>query len=274
MLEGQKVKKGQLLATIDDGGLSQQVNQLEIQKNLSKTTFERQERLWKDNKIGSDSQYLQAKSVYESQVAAVKQAKKQIAKTKITAPFSGIIDEVITEQGTVVSPGMSPVLRIVNLNEMHIETEIPEVSKRYYIKQNGFCRIDYLNKIDTSKVTQASSFIDPANRTYKIKVPVENKDKLVKPNLTTRLRINDYSNEEAILIPQNIISENANGEEYVYVVKSIKNNKGKATKTIIKTGKTEGDVIEVLSGLKNNETIIVEGARSVRNGQLVEFLNN
>ena len=94
---------------------------------------------------------------------------------------------------------------------------------------------------------------------------------MVKPNLTTRLRINDYSNEEAILIPQNIISENANGEEYVYVVKSIKNKKGKATKTIIKTGKTEGDVIEVLSGLKNNETIIVEGARSVRNGQLVEF---
>ena len=115
--EGQNVSKGQLLATIDDGGLSQQLAQLQIQADLAKTTFERQERLWQQ-KIGSEIQYLQAKSSYEAQQKAVNQLQSQLAKTKITAPFSGIIDDVITEQGSVVAPGQTQIMRIVSLSDM------------------------------------------------------------------------------------------------------------------------------------------------------------
>jgi len=123
--EGQRVSKGQILARIDDGGLSQQVAQLEIQADLAKTTYDRQKRLW-DEKIGSEIQFLQAKSSYEAQQKAVDQLKTQLSKTAVRAPFSGVVDDVITEQGSVVAAGQSQLIRIVNLRDMYIEAVIPE----------------------------------------------------------------------------------------------------------------------------------------------------
>lgn len=269
--EGQSVKKGQILAKIDDGGLTQQLNQLQIQKNLAQTTFERQERLWQQN-IGSEIQYLQAKSLYEAQAQAIEQLEKQIERTMVIAPFTGTIDEIITEEGSVVGPGQNPILRIVNLDNMFVETDVPERYIQTITKgKKTIVSFNYIADDIESQVYQTANFINPANRTFKIEVRVPNKDHSIKPNLTAKLRINDYFSPNAILIPQSIITENAMGEQYVFVV----NPKGKeflAQKQIIKTGKTQDDVIEVIEGLKENDQIIVEGARSVRDGQAVNIL--
>ena len=272
--EGQRVKKGQILAKIDDGGLSQQLAQLQIQADLAKTTFERQERLWKEN-IGSEIQYLQAKSSFEAQQQAVNQLKTQLAKTNVTAPFSGVIDDVITDQGSVVSPGMSQLMRIVNLDNMYIETDVPE-SYITNITVGKTVKINFpvLGKTIEGKIRQAGNFINPANRTFKVEIAVPNTDKSIKPNLTAKLKINDYSSAKAILIPQSIISENANGEQYIYVINEINDkNEGKVDRVIIETGKAQGDVIEVISGIETQAEIIKEGARSVKDGQSVKVIN-
>ncbi|MDA0178222.1 MULTISPECIES: efflux RND transporter periplasmic adaptor subunit [Mesoflavibacter] len=271
--EGQKVKKGQLLAKIDDGGLSQQLAQLKIQADLSRTTFERQKRLW-DQNIGSEIQYLQAKSNYEAQQKAVSQLQQQVAKTSVKAPFSGTIDDVITEQGSVVAAGQSQLMRIVNLDDMYIETDVPESYVTDVTKgKEVVVEIPVLNKTITTEVRQAGDFINPANRTFKIEVPLSNKNKDIKPNLTAKLKINDYTNQTALLVPQSIISENAEGEQYLYTITNKnQNGEGEAKKVIIKTGKTQGDVIEVLEGIKNGTEIIKEGARSVKDGQTVKVI--
>ncbi len=270
--EGQNVNKGQILAKIDDGGLSQQLSQLNIQVALAQTTFERQERLWKQ-KIGSEIQYLQAKAAYEGQLEATKQLQQQVGKTEVRAPFSGTIDDVITDQGSVVLPGQSMLFRIVNLNNMFIETDVPE---RYISDivagKNVKVNFPVLGKDMDAKVRQAGNYINPANRTFKVEVAFPNKDKTVKPNLTAKIKINDYTNTKAILIPQSIISENAQGQQYVYTIVNKVDNKAKVKREIIETGKTQGDYIEVLSGIKNNEEIIEEGARSVKEGQDVKVL--
>jgi RND family efflux transporter MFP subunit len=270
--EGQKVHKGQILAQIDDGGLSQQLAQLKIQADLAKTTFERQQRLW-DQKIGSEIQYLQAKSSYEAQQQAVSQLEQQVGKTLVRAPFSGTIDDVITEQGSVVAPGQSQLFRIVNLEDMYIETEVPE---RYIsdITKGKDVKIEFpvLGKKIDAKVRQAGNFINPANRSFKVEIAIPVKDPSIKPNLTAKLNINDYTNNKAILIPQSIISENAEGQQYVYTIVDKENNKAIVKREIIKTGKTQGDFIEVLSGIKHGEEIIDEGARSVKEGQEVKIL--
>lgn len=272
--EGQKVSRGQALAKIDDGGLGQQLAQLEIQAELAKTTFERQKRLW-DQKIGSEIQYLQAKSNYEAQTRVVNQLQQQVAKTIVRAPFSGTIDDVISEQGSVVAAGQTPLLRIVNLNNMYIETEVPESYISDVTKGKAvMAEFPVLGKTFETQVRQAGDFINPANRTFKVEVDIPNKDHLVKPNLTAKLKINDYTNEKAILIPQSIISENAQGEQYVYVVDNKNSeNEGIAKKVIITTGKTQGDVIEVLSGIKSGTEIIKEGARSVKDNQPVKVID-
>ncbi|MCF6278981.1 MAG: efflux RND transporter periplasmic adaptor subunit [Flavobacteriaceae bacterium] len=270
--EGQHVNKGQILAKIDDGGLSQQLAQVQIQTDLAKTTFERQERLW-NQKIGSEIQYLQAKSTYEAQQKVVNQLQIQIGKTIVRAPFSGTIDDVITEQGSVVAPGQSQLFRIVNLSNMYIETDVPErylttVTKGKLVEVN----FPILGKTINSKIRQAGNFINPANRTFKAEIAVPNKDKSIKPNLTAKLKINDYTNDKAILILQSIISENAEGQQYVYTITNKNGNKAKAKRVIIETGKTQGDYIEILSGLENGSEIINEGARSVKDGQDVKIL--
>lgn len=271
--EGQKVKKGQILARIDDGGLSQQLAQLKIQAELSKTTFERQQRLW-DQKIGSEMQYLQAKSNYESQDQAIAQLEQQVAKTVVTAPFSGTIDDVMSEQGSVVMPGQTALMRIVSLKNMYIVTDVPE---KYVanIKRNKKVLVDFpiLNKQMVSSIRQVGDYIDPNNRSFKVEISVPNDDSSIKPNLTAKLRINDYSSENALLIPQSVISENALGEQYIYVIKEKNGDEAIAAKTIIKTGMTQGDIIEVIEGLENGQEIILEGARSVNDGQKVKIIN-
>ena len=271
--EGQQVKKGQILAKIDDGGLSQQVAQIQIQANLAKTTFDRQERLWQQ-KIGSEIEYLQTKSTYEAQVQSVNQLKQQLAKTVVRAPFSGTIDDVITEQGSVVGAGQSQLMRIVNLDDMYIETDVPEKYITNVTKdKNVEVEFPVLGKTINAKVRQAGDFINPANRTFKVEIAIPNKDKNIKPNLTAKLKINDYTNKKALLLPQSIISENAEGQQYVYVItEKNSNQEAIAKKVIIETGKTQGDVIEVLKGISNGDEIISEGARNVKHGQTVKII--
>lgn len=272
--EGQNVSKGQVLAKIDDGGLSQQLAQLKIQTQLAKTTFERQERIWKQN-IGSEIQYLQAKSNYQTQQQMVKQVQIQLDKTIVKAPFSGTIDDVISEQGSVVSPGQSQLMRIVNLDNMYIETNVPESYITSVVKnKNVIVEFPILRKTIEAKIRQAGNYINPANRTFKIEIAVPNKDKNIKPNLTAKLKINDYTNEKSLLIPQSIIAEDAKGQQYIYVIIDKKeNNLGTVKKTIIQTGKTQGNVIEVLSGIENGVEIIKEGAKRVEEGKTVEINN-
>jgi len=289
--EGQRVYKGQLLATIDDGGLSQQIAQIKVQEQLAKTTYERQKRLW-GQKIGSEIQFLQAKAEYEGQSNAVKQLRRQQGKSVVRAPFSGVIDDVMKEPGTVLAPGQgSEIFRVVNLKNMYIEAEVPEsYIKNVTIGKKVEVYFPVLGKTIETKIRQVGNFINPSNRAFKIEIYVPNKSGDIKPNLTARLKINDYTSEKAILIPQSIISENAEGQQYVYLVGDKKDNKyATANKTIIETGKTQGDVIEVLNtktiAKKNGIAevllkpmsagfeIVSEGARSVNDGQKVEIKN-
>lgn len=271
--EGDRVVKGQLLAQIDDGGLSQQIASLQIQADLAKTTFDRQSRLW-DQKIGSEIQYLQAKSAFESAVESVNQLKQQLAKSNIRAPFTGVVDDVITEQGNVVAAGQTQLIRIVNLDDMYIQTDVPESYITSIVDGKEVeVMFPVLGKTLKSSIRQTGNFINPANRTFKVEIAVPNKNRTIKPNLTARLKINDYTSDKAILIPQSIISENASAEQYVYVLKEKVEDKAVANQVVITTGKTQGDKIEVLSGLNENDELIVEGARSVKNEQTVKIKN-
>ncbi|MGB0879204.1 MAG: efflux RND transporter periplasmic adaptor subunit [Polaribacter sp.] len=270
--EGQYVSKGQVLAKIDDGGMTQQVAQVATTVALAKTTYERQKRLW-DQKIGSEIQFLQAETNYEASENSLAQLKKQLGKSNVKAPFSGVIDDVIKYQGTVVAPGMgSEIFRIVNLGNMYIEADVPE-SYLTNVKQGKDVIIEFpiLGESITTKVRQTGNFINPANRTFKIEIGVPNRGGNIKPNLTAKLKINDYTNSKAILIPQSIISENAEGKQYVYVIKDVKEDVGTAKQVVVTTGKTQDDVIEVLNGVVVGDLLIEAGARSVKDGQEVKI---
>lgn len=271
--EGQRVSSGQLLATIDDGGLRSQLAQLEAQAALAKTTFERQQRLW-EQKIGSEIQFLEAKTTYQSAQNAVEQLRSQLAKSNVRAPFSGIIDEVLTDEGQVVSPGQNPLFRLVNLQNMFVEAAVPET----YLNQikTGtpvIVEIPAINRTYEGAVKQVGNYINPTNRTFEIEVSIPNEEGLVKPNLIATVRLQDYMKENALVIPEAAIQTNAAGEQMVYVFQPRDENTGVAERVRIETGYIQDNMVEVTAGLESGDEVIVEGARNLRDQQTVQVTN-
>lgn len=270
---GQRVSKGQILARVDDGGMSSQLAQVETQLALAKTTFEKQKNLW-DQKIGSEIQFLQAKTSMESQQKAVAQIKSQLNKTLVVAPFSGTIDEVLIEKGKVVAPGMN-LFRIVNLKNMYVTANVPE----NYIEQLKLGAIVEVNlnsigKVYQGKVRQIGNYINPNNRTFSIEIALPNPDNLLRPNQVAILKIEDYTNPKAVVLPENIIQETADGNKIVYVIdKSSTATTTIATQKSIEIGYVSGANIEVKSGLEAGETVITEGAKALKDGAEVEIIN-
>ena len=270
---GEKVIKGQLLATIQDGGLKEQLSQLEINYNLTKTTFERQKRLWVQN-IGSEIQFLQAKSMFEAQKNGVEQLKKQIEKTIIKAPFSGTIDNVIAKEGEVVYPGRSNIMLLLNMDSMYVESNVPEkYLNSIYKGKDAKLEFPLIGKYLNTSIRQAGNFINPNNRTYKIELDIPKNNLNIKPNLNTKVRVNDYSSDNAILIKEGFISIDSNNEKYVYKIER-KEKKTYVSKTIIKIGENNGNHIEVLSGLSENDEIVSEGIRKLIDNSRVKIINN
>lgn len=269
--QGQKVNKGQVLAKIDDGGLSSQLAQLETQAQLAKTTFERQERLW-EQKIGSEIQYLQAKTNMESSISAVNQLKSQLAKATIVAPFTGVVDDIITEQGQVVAPGMQAVMRLVNLSDMYVKASVPETYLQSITKGASVdVTFPALKKTVKGKVNTVGNYINPSNRTFEIEVDVPNNDKSIKPNLMANLDIKNYSKENAVVIPSNAIQENSKGDKYVFVLNDLDGIKAQAIKTKIETGNRQNGLVEVTSGLEKNTTIVKDGALTLKDKETVNI---
>ena len=270
VIAGQKVSKGQLLGTIDDGGLSQQLAQMETQMALAKTTFERQKRLW-DQKIGSEIQYLQAQTNMISQQKAVSQMKAQLGKTRIIAPFSGVIDELITEKGQVVGPGQG-LIRIVNLNNMFVSTAVPE-SYIGKLKVGTVVNVYLasLGKTYVGKIRQVANNINPNNRSFGIEVSVPNSENLLRPNQVAKLKIIDYTNSNAVVVPSNVIQVDGNGDQFVFEATSIKDKTGIAKKVIVKVGKTSENFTEILGGLKPKTVVVSDGGNSVSEGMKLNF---
>ncbi len=272
--EGQNVSKGKLLAEINDSGLKDQLDQLIIQRDFAKENYERIQRLWENN-IGSEIQFLKSKSDFESIQKGVDQMRDMLSKTKIYAPFTGVVDEIIANQGSNLIPGVTNILRLVNLDDVYAEAF---VSEKYISSiSNGteaLVKIPLLNKEIQSEVTQTGNFIDPNNRTFRIEIPVDNNDRRIKQNLDAKILINTYKKDNAVVVPLRIIREDAEGKNYIYVMDEDKKDGVYITrKAVIKIGNKSNTDAEVIEGLNFGEIIVLEGANLVEDLQRVKLIN-
>ena len=272
--EGQYAKKGKLLAEINDSGLKEQLEQLTIQANFAKENFERTERLWNNN-IGSEIQFLKSKTDFESSQKMVEQMKDRLAKTKIYAPFDGEVDEIISNQGSNLIPGVSQILRLVNLDKIYAEAS---VSEKYisFIEEGteAIVQIPLLGKEIKSQIIQTGNFINPSNRTFRVEVPVENIDNRIKQNLDAKIKINIYSKKDAVVIPLRIVREDASGRNFVYVMnQDVKEGVYITAKTFISLGNKNNTDVEVTEGLKIGDMLVLEGASIVEDSQRVKLIN-
>ena len=271
VIAGQRVSKGQILGRTDDGGMSQQLASVENQYTLAKTTFERQKNLW-DQKIGSEIQFLQAQTQMIGLQKSVLQMKAQLSKTLIKAPFTGVIDAVFVERGQVVAPSPQGLMRIVNLSNMYVSTEVPEtyIGK---LKVGSLVNVSLtsLGKTYQGRVRQVGNNINPANRSFGIEVSVPNPGNLLRPNQVAKLQIIDYTKKNAIVVPTNTIQSNGDGTKFVYIANNVNGKTAVAKKVVITTGQSSENVTEILSGLKSNDVIVTEGINTISEGTKLNF---
>tara|TARA_B100000686_G_C16806734_1_gene991656 strand:- start:2216 stop:3385 length:1170 start_codon:yes stop_codon:yes gene_type:complete len=272
--QGEKVFKGDILAELVNTEIIAQLEQLKLQLYLAKTKYERQANLW-SKKIGTEIQFLQAKTNYLTLEKKVEQIKGNVKKSKIIAPFDGVIDEIISDSGSNVSPGFTPILRIINLDEIKVTAEVPEVHLPY-IKKGAKVSlyIPVISKRIDAKIASIGNVINPNNRNFRIEIIIENKIHNLKPNMTVQISVNDYVNNNSILVAQNNIIENSLNKFYVYRLESLDNTKEKhrAIKTYVKLGKKLNNKIEILEGLEPGDLIVEEGVRLINDQEIVKII--
>jgi membrane fusion protein, multidrug efflux system len=267
---GEAVQRGQLLAELDATIILKSIAQVETGLELATTMFERQQRLW-DQKIGSEVQYLQAKTSKESLEKQLATLNEQLNLFRITAPISGTVDEVIIKEGEMAAAGF-PAFRVVQLTNLKVRANL---SENYITSVNPkdpvTVRFPLLNRELQLKVDAVSQVIDPNSRTFSIEVRIPQSETGIKPNMMAVLVVNNYVNHGAISVPLNSVQKNGHGE-FLFVAEQ--NGSGMiAQRRDIKTGLTYANRVEVLEGIKAGENIIVFGHQNLAHGALIETVN-
>lgn len=266
--EGDYIKRGQLIATVDLKSLSDQKSELETSMSLAKDVYDRQKRLW-DQNIGSEIQYLQAENNYERLQKTMNTLQTQIGKANVYSPITGVVDKEFLKAGEMAGPG-APIVQLFNPNKLKISADIPETYLGK-IKRGDRVEIDFpaIDKQVTKSISLLGRTIDPSNRTFKVEVSSTSEGGALKPNLLAELKFNDYTKKEAIVVPLEIVQQEVNGKKFVYVTGK-KEGKDVALKSYVTIGEGyEGNII-IEDGLKAGDQIIINGARSVANGDLIK----
>jgi len=265
--EGDHVREGQIIAQIDDATLQAQKNEVESQLSLAIDLFKRQKQLW-EKEIGSEVQYLQAKNNKENLEKRLQTLEVNLAKTKIRAPKSGVVDELRLKSGEFASPGL-PIAVIIDHRRLKVVMEVPE---NYLGKVNeGDTIILNFPNIDEQRwaiVSLVGSRINPRNRTFTAEALLTaDSDGLIRPNMLVTAEINDYSEPQVLQVPINMVQQEIGGDKFVFVKGRRSDGQTVAVKQSITTGRVYRGQVVVKEGLEEGQILLLEGARNLRDGE-------
>jgi RND family efflux transporter MFP subunit len=267
---GDRVTKGQVLAiTQTTAALEEQVKSTETQVALAKTAFEKQAALW-EQKIGSEIQYLQAKTQKEAAESGLAALKKQLEMTKIIAPINGVVDGVNLRVGDMAAPSqLMPGIRIINPENLKVKAKLAD-SDFGKVKQGDKVEIEFpdIKKTIQATVSYVSRTIDPRSRTFQLEVNLPNSNDYA-ANMIAKLKINDAVYKDVLLVPSNVIQRNADGE-YVLTATGNKNN-AVAHKNMVKVGANYNGRTIITEGLQEGDKVITFGYTEVVDGQKIEY---
>jgi len=270
VIEGQKVKKGQMLAKLNTSLIEKNIQEIETQLEFAKIMYDKQSDLWNRN-IGSERQYLEAKNNYESLDNKLQTLKTQYDMSVIKAPFSGVVEDIMIKEGELAGPGMM-LMQVVSLDNMVIKARLSEAHLSS-VKVGETVSISFPSYPEmnmNAEITRAGNVINKQNRTFVVEIKLKNFDKRFKPNMLVNVLFNDYSGNDNFVIPSILIKKDLQGR-YLYVINK-KDNLDIAEKRYVETGKSYQDKSEVISGLTTNELVITDGYNNVSDGSIVNLI--
>lgn len=267
---GSRVQKGDLILRLNTDVTKKSMEEIETSLELAKRIFTKQEELWEQN-IGSELQYLEAKNAMESLEARLATLQKQLEMAHVSAPFSGIIDDIMVKEGELASPGI-PLVHLVNLRGMRVSANVSEaylsrVSKGDLVELRFPAYPELMLK---AAVTRLGEVINPQTRTFTLEVELENEGEKLKPNMLTSVRIQDYKNDNALVIPSNILRQDFNGT-FLFRVAEV-DGASIAQKVYVKRGITVQDQTMITEGLSAGDLVITKGFNLVSDGTQIRII--
>lgn len=269
--EGDRVRSGQLIATLDLEQVNKQIAELEKSLELATDVFARQERLWKQN-IGSELQYLEAKNNVERLAKSKETLAFQLTKSKVYAPITGVVDMVNLEAGELALPG-SPIVNILSTNRLEVVVDLPE-NYLQSVRRGDAVTLIYpaLDYEQEARINLIGSTINSTNRTFKAEIKTGNPGNRLKPNLLAVVKIKEFEIEDAVIIPLDLVQQEVGGKKYVMIVQN-EASEPVAKKVYIQTGESYDGIVVVKSGLSGGEQLIDKGGRGLSNGDVLEITN-
>ncbi|MCP4551499.1 MAG: efflux RND transporter periplasmic adaptor subunit [Bacteroidetes bacterium] len=266
--EGQRVKKGDLLAKINTSILESSISGIETGLELATIIFEKQQQLW-NKKIGSEIDFLTAKNAKEALEDQLVTLEAQLDQAFIKAPYEGIIDNIMQKEGDLASPGIQ-IMQLVNLDKIYINADVSE-SYLPVIHKGDTVDLSFPVFPDltlTEQIHHISNIIHPQNRTVNLQLRIRNKNEILKPNGMAIIRINDFSSKEALVVPSIIIKQDMSGF-FLYIVKQ-ENKNWIAEKRYVKPGVSYQDQSMITEGIAVGESVIVEGYNQISDGSVIK----
>ena len=266
--EGDFVSQGQLLGETDNRAMKENIAQLQTNLDFAKSTYEKQQRLW-NQKIGSEIQYLQAKTQYESLQNSIEALKAQLEMTRMKAPISGSVDQVNVKVGEYAAPGIMGAFNVVNFNKMKVTAKVAD-SYIDKVKTGNPVKIylSDLNKTVEGKITFVSKVVNSMSRTFLVEIALGKTENNIRPNMLANFSINDERLDSVIVIPSNLVQKDSDGNNYVITAQG-KNEQMKALKVSVKTGLSYGDKVVINEGLEPMTKLVTSGYQEVVNGQAI-----
>lgn len=266
--EGDLVSKGQVLGETDNRAMRESLAQLRTTLELAKTTYEKQERLW-NQKIGSEIQFLQAKTQYESLTKSIESMEAQIDMTRMKAPIAGIIDQVNVKVGEYAAPGMLGAFNVVNFNRMKVTAKAADsYIQKIKVGDPVKIQLNDIGKTIESKISFVSKVVNPMSRTFLVEIELGKTESNVRPNMFASLSINDETADSVIAVSSNIVQKDASEQQYVFVASGNDKNMN-ARKRMVSTGISYGNQVVVTEGLNPGDKIITSGYSEIVDGQSI-----
>ncbi len=267
---GERVKPGQTLLSLNTEVTRKNIAEVQTSLELANRVFEKQQELW-EKKIGSEMQYLEAKNNKESLEARLGTLQAQLDMATIEAPFSGIVDDILVKEGELASPGMQ-LMRLVNLDRMRVSAQLSEA---YLTSVNKGEQVElrfsaYPEMVLTEPITRLGKVIDPQTRTFTVEVTLDNPGEKLKPNMLTSMKIEDYRNDSAMVIPSISLKEDFEG---VFLFTAEDQGSGpRAVKQYVTPGRTVQDKTMIEKGIEKGDRVIIKGYNLVSDGSPVNIV--
>lgn len=264
---GDVVTKGQLLAELDDAVMQKGMAEIEGQLVVARDLFERQKALW-EQKVGSEVQFIQARTTVETLERSLATVKENWNMTKIKAPTSGTVDFVQLKAGQAIAPGI-PLCAVVNLSRLKV---IGSVTEAHVAKVRRGDKVQLFfpdsGKEMMSSIAFVSKIIMPNTRTFAVECALPPGD--FTSNQIVVMKIVDYSNPDAIVLPVNLI-QTENGQDFVLTAEKQEEGHAIVRRTPITQGRIYNGMVEIRSGLKADDLVVSTGFQNVSEGEKVHF---